>query len=797
MESVEPLRVNYIGNLVAEAPGGTLSVISEVDFLTVCNELRRNVAEDYQAVWIHKKHHYAWLKVYIENFGVSTIRSVDFAEITPHDVLEQKWGLKVPSWLTDVLIVEGKLLDLSPPQGNWGSADSILLADLFGELGEQLPLKHAGSIVEKASELTIRTALSSDAVRHQAWTSLVKRWAETAAASWVPGFCERLLSDPEKLWRQLTIWRLLHRYPAELLDFALEPVALGFVRTVPVNSLEGMSLHPIARSLALDQIRPYFAQVRKTKLDRKAFASLAEAVSGELQEEFNELETLLQHPAFTVESSDIQAVVERFVQCGSVGASAIARLRLFVRPPQPSTPDPDSVDADAWVNWFHKEYLPYRWWQTERGEHDALVEKSVGNFSEWYCHEFPHVHSDLQRSAMQVISGWKTSILKDTVSLILVVDNLPWFFWESFERAFAAAGLLLHESRDCFAPLPSRTSTCKPALISGTWDASGSDYKKMLEQRSAHDWNGRAVQYLPGADQLSTIGEPQEPCVLLLNYLASDVTLHADAAAAGTTHAADLDHLYQGLAKTVGEFAKRVCREERGFGLYVVTDHGSTCTLPSERQNIDAQLSKKLFPEEKYRSASFDKEVSIPDNLWQLGHQFTNPMATDGLVHFIPRGHNTVAAGSNRKVYSHGGATPEEVITPCGVFRLFRAAWTPPNVRFLNLKMKNGKAAFWIKRMSNIEIEIQNPNTGECHLESISIFPEIGEVRDFTHTSVPSSAVGAATMSLYFDSGAKTVTTLRFDLTFRVAQETLTRSIELPVEFGSVTGGLDLNDLLS
>lgn len=794
---MESLRVNYVGNLNSEVPERTLSVSSEADFLTACNELRRNRAEDYQAIWVHKKHHYAWLKAYIGNFGYGESRSADFTEITPHDILKQKWGINLPAWLTDERIVEANLLDSSPPQGNWGSAEAILLADIFGELGEQLPLKRAGSIAEKASIPAIRESLSSDSLRHEAWSSLVKRWANTAAASWVPGFCERLLSDPDRLWRQLTIWRLLNRYPSELLDFAVEPAALGFVRSVPMASLEGMSLHPVGRFLALDQIRPFFSQARKTKCDRKLFAALAGSVSGELQEEFSEIETLLQNLAFTVEAADIKVIVDRFAQSGSVGASAIARLRLCVRPPLPSEIDADTVDVDTWIGWFHKEYLPYRWWQTERGEYDAQVEKSVGNFSDWYCREFPLVHSDSQRSAMQVISGWKTSILNDTVSLILVVDNLPWFFWESFERAFAAVGLLLHESRDCFAPLPSRTSACKPALISGTWDASGSDYKKMLEQRSAQDWNGRAVQYLPGVDHLSMIEQSQEPRMLLLNYLASDTILHADAAAAGTTHAADLDHLYQGLAKAIGEFAKRVCREERGFGLYVVTDHGSTCTLPSERQNIDAQLSKKLFPEEKYRSASFEKAVSIPDNLWELGHQFTNPMATDGLVHFIPRGHNSVAAGSNRKVYSHGGATPEEVIIPCGVFRAFRAAWTPPNVRFLNLKMKSGNAAFWIKRMSNIEIEIQNPNTGECHLEGISIFPEVGEIRDFTHTSVPAGAVGEAIMSIYFDSEAKSVTTLRINLTFRVAQETLERSIKLPVEFGSVTGGLDLNDLLS
>ncbi len=384
------------------------------------------------------------------------------------------------------------------------------------------------------------------------------------------------------------------------------------------------------------------------------------------------------------------------------------------------------------------------------------------------------------------------------MSLILLVDNLPWFFWDAFERAFAAAGLHRHESHDCFVPLPSVTAVSKPAIISGRWDVAGSDYRKMLEERSAADWGAKPVHYLFGADQLANMKTVTAPCVLLLNYLAGDVTLHSDAAAAGISHGDQLNQFYQGLGRIVGEFAKRACQDERAFGLYVITDHGASRILESEQQSLDAQFSQKLFPNEKYRSASFDKGEVIPENLWHLGHRFSNIMANNGQVHFIPRGHNTVSPPGKRIAYSHGGATPEEVIVPCGIFRLQRTAWTLPNGRFINLKMKDGKATFWIKRMSNVEIEIQNPNSVECGLTKVTIVPDVGEVRDFGQIIILPKAIGSTTISIYFNSDAKDASILRIELTFRLAQETLVQSIDLPVIISSVmSNGPDLNNLLS
>lgn len=773
-------------------------IASDRDYCAACDVIRKVVAENHDSFWVREKHHFAWIGAFIDHTGVNYRRKVEFTETSPRDLLEQRWGLPIPDWLTDELILSEELLDTNLPPGSHGTVEAALLAPLFGELGPKFPWIQAGSLAEKANAVATQAQLTTSAITRLAWESMLATWAASNGPSWAGEFCKRLRAEPAKLWRDLTIWRLLHDYPERQQEFALDPAAAAFVRTVPVEALKRMSMNPDGRSLALDQIQPFFEEARTAVVSRSKFEQLVGAVSGELKEEFNALTSLLEKAQFKIEESDVKPLVRRFSQCAQVDDAALARLALYVQPPKPADLDTASADAGAWLRWFHAQYMPYRWWQIERGHADAEVEETVGKFSEWYCRDFIQVHSDSQLSSVQVLAQWRPLILQDIVSLILLVDNLPWFFWEAFERALSLGGLHKHDSHDRFAPLPSHTSVCKPALITGRWDSAGSDYRKMLELRSVNEWNGKPVHYLSGVDQLNAMQSVPTPAVFLLNYLTADEALHSDLAAAGTTPADQLRIHYRNLGKAAGEFGRRASEGDRAFGVYVITDHGATHILGPERQSIDAKLSQRLFANEKHRSATLTaaEAAQVPDNLWGLGHRFDNPFVSDGTVHFIPRGHNTVASPNGRPLYCHGGATPEEVIIPCGVFRLYRASWVTPSVRFVDVKQKDGRAAFYVKRITNLILEIQNSNSDECRLDSITISPAVGEIRDFEKIAVGARSVGRTAMSLYFSAGATAVSTLTFEFTFRVAQEHLSRRVDLPAVISSAaSGGTDLTNL--
>ncbi len=796
------LQIKFVGELPGTLPARTLLVATDQDYCAASVELRRDLAAAHDAIWIRQPHHFAWMQAQFDHVGLSLLRPADFTKTTARDLLASNWKLSIPAWLTDELILSEKLLDRELPTGHHEHVASVLLASAINPtslISPKFPRTQAGILAEQASAPALATALAGSAVVKAAWENTLSSWADAEPSSWVTGFCERLRANAKQLYCDLTVWRLLQKYPPEALEFALDPAAVIFVRSVPADVLRGMSLNQAGRSLALDQIVTMLEQARSGVATRAKFEALLNAVSGELLEEFNGLEAVLALDSFKAQRRDVDTIARRFKSCLEVTPASLAKLELYIRPNPPAALDPATADAAAWVKWFHAEYAPYRWWQMQRLHADAAVETTVAAFSEWYCRDFIKVHGQPDLSAVQTISQWRPSILKDSISLILLVDNLPWFFWDAFERAFAAAGLHKHSSGNRFVPLPSHTSVCKPAIVSGRWDVSGSAYLEMLEGRSVEEWAGRPVQYLSGVDKLAALKTVAAPAVLLLNYLAGDEALHSDSAAAGTTPTDQLALLYQSLGTAVAEFARRASQGGRSFGLYVLTDHGSTLVLPDEKTSVDAQLVKRLFPNEKYRSATVPaaEAATIPENLWALGQRFLNPSQPEGPVHFIPRGHNTVAAPGNRLIYSHGGATPEEVIVPSGIFRLFRAAWAEPAVRFLT-KLKDGRAQFYVKRMANVDFEIQNPNSDECRLESVTISPAVGELHSFVPSVVPPNSVGKNTVSLYFGAQATTTPKLTFTFTFRIAQESLVRHVELPVAISSAaTSGTDLTHLFS
>ena len=795
------LQIKHIGKLPGTPPARTLLVATDRDYVLVSGELRRDLASSYDAIWIRQSHHFTWLQALVEHVGLSHTRPTDFTKTNARDLLAASWALTIPDWLTDDLILGENLLERPVPPGHHDGPAAVLLSPLIQPVrlvSSTFPRGHAGQLAEKASAPAFQADLAASAAARAAWQNTLKSWAATGTPAWVMNFCERLASDPAKLWRDLTVWRVLQRYPSAQLEFALDPAAVAFVRNVPGEVLKEMTLQPDGRALALDQIQPLFEQVLTTVVSRTKFEALLNAVSGELPEEFSGVDAILAKASFKIERADVESLVRRFQPCTEIGATALARLQLYVRPTEPAAVDAASADSATWNRWFQDKYLLYRWWQMARKEATDAVEKTVGDFSEWYCREFIHVHADPNLSAVQALSQWRSSILDDSVSLILLVDNLPWFFWPSFESALADAGLHRHECQSRFAPLPSLTSVSKPAIVSGRWDVTGSDYRKLLEARSAEEWSGRAVQYLSGVDQLTAQKDFSAPAVLLLNYLASDEALHSDAAAEGTTHADKLALLYKSLGQAVGNFGRRASQQGRKFGLYVLTDHGATSVLSSETKSVDAALTKRLFPNDKYRSATMTaaEAATIPENLWELGFRFVNPCHSGDEVHFIPRGHNTVASLA-KLAFCHGGATPEEIIVPSAVFRLFLANWVEPAVRFLT-KFKDGRAPFYVKRMANVEIEIQNTNAAELQWESVSIAPNVGEIRAFSRVTIAPNSVGKGTLSLYFAPIATSTTMLAFDFHFRLAQETLIRRVELPVAISSAAStGTDLTNLIS
>ncbi len=792
---MNPLRIQFVGALPKQKTERSLEVASDADYLKAVASLREGVAVDQDVIWVRQEHHFRWLSNLVEQCPSPGARSVEFNRATARTLLAQHWKRELPAWLTDREILDHNLLETElSPEG--ADVCRALLHPILGTLPKSFPLKKAGFLAQKLSDPTTAEALQKE-IAAMAWQEVMQQWQDQEdSPQWVAAYLKRLQQDPQSLWNDLTTWSLLCNYPAQVHEYALSPAAVLLVRSIPSDALQAMDPSRQGAETARDQITQFFDQVNA---DAKGLplAKLLGYVSGQLVHEFDCLEKLLGSRSHEVTAAIVQEVKRRFKDCSGLNKSRIAALDQWIEPTRPELLD-ESADAVTWVRWARERYFDFRWWQIQHDVVDPDVEQLVVNFSQWYAANYSNVHADPTMSAVQRLSQWRESISRDTVSLILMVDNLPFFFWSILEEALQGAGIYCHESDAVFVPLPSVTVTSKPQIVAGEPDASGSDYLKLLKKQSAHSWDSREVTYLAGLHQLREIQpDSSKPSVLLLNYLAADEALHEDRNHSGIPWQEQLSLLFRKLAEGVAEFAGRASGAGQGVSIYVLTDHGSTLILPNERKEAESQLTKRLFPNEKYRSASMTSEeaAAVPENLWSLGTRFESALAS-GQVHFIPRGHATVANAKNGRFFSHGGATPEEVIVPCGIFRLHRAERAVPQIRFTHFREGAEVPKWYVKRIVTLEVELRNPNPETCVIHSVKFEPAVGEIRGFEPTSLPAKSTQQVPLSLYFGNEATQQKALTFSFQYLFGQDSVEQTIEIPVSIHSaMSGGLNLNDL--
>jgi hypothetical protein len=420
----------------------------------------------------------------------------------------------------------------------------------------------------------------------------------------------------------------------------------------------------------------------------------------------------------------------------------------------------------------------------------------VVKFSRWYTNNYAALHGDADLSAIQGLSQWKDQIRGDDFSLILLIDNLPYFFIQAFDQAMRSAGFFLHDRKARFVPLPSKTDVSKPMLLAGK-PTDLTDYSQMLKLRSLEEWQTRDTNYFSSLSDLKTACKQSYPRVALLNYLSADEFLHKDSSKSGVSEEEQLGLLFKVLAVETFDICHHISLSGKQVGVYVLTDHGATRLIDKERRAVDSTLSKKLFMNEKCRSATMSAKQAetIPDNLWSLGIRFECPLHSDK-VHFIPLGHNTVASTRLEESYFHGGATPEEVIVPFSVYRLSKPERSRLGIRITDSADSNGVYKWYIKRVVTLTFDLQNRSRSACMVSQVKIIPEVGEIRHFDAVEVLPESSAICKVSLYFQQTATQIAELTLTLVAMYGNEPDQISITIPVAISSaMSGGLNLKTL--
>lgn len=793
-------EISLVGDLVQVVPDDVLVVNSDFDYVQVCKQLSVEVESlPLLKIWVKSRNHYVWLQEFTAQIDCPS----KFVEKTARTVLADNWNVTLPDWLSDGDVIEQDLLEIPVDNSNHSNFMDRILDHFLGRVlsDDVLNTGNIPAIVLSLVSEEANSAFAEYPILKRCLEAKTEEWKHSSPGTWVSGVCDQLIQEPSLVWKWLSAWALLNRYPEKLWEYVLTPKRILLLKGIPGDALGELPLEADAREQAEEQIQFFFEEIRQKIDSSESFIALLERTSGRLNTEFKYLSGILANQQFDVTEKEVNATQERFKSCPGVSPGMLAEMRLSIKPGRPRALSPsDDLSAQTWIEWITNEYLPYRSWQIQSNHYDNEVENTVTGFSDWYIEQYTSIHKDDSLSLVHSLNDLGSSLDDNELVVVLVIDCLPLWFMKLLDDALKNVGLNRNVQEYRFAPLPTTTEYSKPLLLSGIWSGYEKDYSKILESRSKSSWSNRKSIYLANLKALAEMELPAEPAVAFLNFMEFDELLHSDVLEKNSTYEIEFHRIAVRLSETLRRIAEALAAMKKGLQVHVVTDHGACRILEEEKKSFDAAVVASLFPDEKHRYAVVkeDDADSIPDHLWSIGYRFKRPFVSEKILFFLPRGHNTVKHPKKGSYFVHGGVTPEEVLVPAAVYRTEKAEWKSPGVRFLNLDInkETGLAQFFVQRLVPLELEIQNPNNIGIKIKQFGVLSPATDLKDFETPEIDPEKTGVAHVDCYFEKSALEENSLVIEVSYEISGETRVVTEEIESEFKSaLRTGVNLRDL--
>lgn len=641
----------------------------------------------------------AWLQRAAAKYGPER---VTVQEITRRGRLGELWSVTVPAWVSEQDIERSDLLALPPLRAQPGqSFEDVILEAFYSPFltYDRLPLNRLPELLEgydqAAWEAADRRPLLQAIRRRQ-----LEAWQEAAQSEGEKALVALLQADPEKLRGVLSRCRLLQNYPPEVGRRVLGQT-WDQLRGMQLN-LNALRVDEGAIRDALDQVEVHFEATTKGGVTSEGIETLLAQVSGCTVAEFNRIERLLRLPAVKASRELLARVRKAFTPIQERVAARLADLDLLVEPPRPSQPDPQ-WDADAWLAWAVREYLPYRFWLEEMGRLDQEVAGFAETYGDWLYDAFPGLTPSYPSLVYRAIQNSGAYLGADGVLLFIMMDNFNHKFFPEFQAMMQARGYFLQANAAYLSMLPTATEVSKKCMAVGQPQPfSGTAYEKPVEKTWAQYFAGKRVKYIPYVGDMKGIHQ-HEHDIYVLNYTPIDGTLHDDTRQTGLSHAEAVRQHLHNLATTIHAFALRLGIEKR-LTVAICSDHGAT-VIPADTPNIIDKAfyaGRVLDKHHRYVSISDAQMKALPDNARFQCYFIERERFQLDANYLAARGYYRFAV-TDENSYVHGGLTPEETIVPFAIFQRVAAKLKKPTVRLLTEELRYG-----VK--SRILLEIVNPN---------------------------------------------------------------------------------------
>lgn len=331
-------------------------------------------------------------------------------------------------------------------------------------------------------------------------------------------------------------------------------------------------------------------------------------------------------------------------------------LRLRVSKP---IPEPTEVpkEPESVINWFTKEYLPFREQQlaNKSEELSPRVLEFGQEFAFWYLNFYPKA-----LFSKKYLSFFKSKDLRDLdsnhVNLLIILDGL-----QAVDAKYLLANLLNSEGQNrlvmtendyCFAPLPTVTDFSKGALVHGVQPTFMKEFALLGEDVSEYQTPVPKLQ------------EAKLGNLFMWRIQDPDHTYHAK------NKSSMLRKDVEGSLSTIGTKILDVVDNvsvTQPLRIIITTDHGRF--LGTSKRDVDIPANMEAHGRAAWGKTNIEYNETgykIENDLVFLSKDRFGLLSDDAAV--ILTDHAFRSEKQKKEISTHGGLFPEEVIIPWMVF---------------------------------------------------------------------------------------------------------------------------------
>lgn len=319
----------------------------------------------------------------------------------------------------------------------------------------------------------------------------------------------------------------------------------------------------------------------------------------------------------------------------------------------PAKPGPLPAEPEAVLRWFAGAYLPYRMWQSENqiAQAEQPVSDAAGAFSRWYLDRYPKALMGGATRELLSFTQAGDAVTPNAATLLIVLDGLHAGDARRLEQKMRASTsrLALISDRLLFAPIPTVTDFCKPALLTGVPSARAAEMQPIgtvlpEDNSPIHDLQ----QASPGKLYIWRIQEP-------------DRTYHRHNGR--ETLLRDVEAQLDAAANKIVDLVEQV-RDDLSLQIIITTDHGRLLAKSPRSVQVPSGMVSHGRAAWGNSGRSFDATGYKEEAEVIFIHGARFGLAQDVAVVAGADTFQTNDGKGGVEVHPHGGLYPEEVIVP-------------------------------------------------------------------------------------------------------------------------------------